>query len=797
MFKSRWSFIGAAAAAAGALVFTPLTALAEVTPDIVTIDINAITDFHGHIENAAALSQTVKDNKAANPNTIFVANGDNVGGSAFVSSVAQDQPTIDILNAMGLEVSSVGNHEFDQGYDDLSGRIEPKANWEYLISNATGVDSAKLPPVKVITTASGVTVGFVGAVTDELPTLVSPVGIAGIVVSDPVAAVDAYAGQLKDGDTANGEADLVVALIHEDYNIAAKVGANVDAVIAGHTHLDTQTTTASGAPVLEPSHYGKVLGEVSLNYDRANDKVVNATAANKSMEGVATDPEIAALYDAAKAQADELGKVPVANVSGNAYRGTNSGSDTGANRGTESSLGNLLAQSFLEYSSTMAIKADFGIMNPGGIRADFDQNTPDGVITVQEALSIQPFGNEFTTIEITAAQVYTMLEQQWNPDPAASRPVLRLGLSDNVHYVYDPAAPVGSKVLTVTIDGKTLDRADTTTKYTVASNHFLLEGGDGFKVFAEPAAAQTLNKTGIIEVDAFNYFIKKHEPLTPDFSQRSFGFTGGTDFTAEQEYSVDLASLTMTVDAESKPATVAAKLVDSAGASFDLGTFDIDPTVTPTLDDTGKATVTFTVPAEVAGGAGELVFTTDDGATFSVAVNLTAVPQPEPQPEPEPTVTPKATLNKLVTVAGGEVVVAGSDFKPGENLRLELHSTPVVLTNVTADATGAFSTTVTIPAGTALGDHSVVIVREAATDAPLSLALKVVAAETPNTDPAPTPTPAPAPAPTPELKPTLPTEKPATPELAKTGAGVETALLLTLSMLAAGGASLALRKRNS
>ena len=234
--RHRRRSVGAGAAfALAATGFVALPAGAVTNDDgTVTIDIAAISDFHGHIENAPQLDNMIKDIEAANPgDTIFAANGDLVGGSAFVSAIDQDNPTMDILDAMGLQVSSVGNHEYDKGYDDLVNRIAQQVSWPYLVSNVTPVDPP-LAPYSVVTTESDVTVAFVGAVTEELPTLVSPGGIAGLTIDDPIAAVDAQAALLKDGDPSNGEADIVVALIHETAGISKNTGADVDAVVAGH-----------------------------------------------------------------------------------------------------------------------------------------------------------------------------------------------------------------------------------------------------------------------------------------------------------------------------------------------------------------------------------------------------------------------------------------------------------------------------------------------------------------------------------------------------------------------------------
>ncbi|NUT58845.1 MAG: ExeM/NucH family extracellular endonuclease, partial [Agromyces sp.] len=181
----------------------------------VDIDLVTVNDFHGRIEQAApsggiaALSSAVKEIRAANPNTVFAAAGDMIGASTFTSFIQQDKPTIDALNAAGLDVSSVGNHEFDQGFADLTDRVMPLALWEYLGANIYEKDTT-IPalPEYWIQEFEGVRIGFVGAVTDELPSLVSPGGIAEISVGDPAEAANRVAAQLSDGKGGNGEADI-------------------------------------------------------------------------------------------------------------------------------------------------------------------------------------------------------------------------------------------------------------------------------------------------------------------------------------------------------------------------------------------------------------------------------------------------------------------------------------------------------------------------------------------------------------------------------------------------------------
>ncbi|HEU4467258.1 MAG TPA: metallophosphoesterase, partial [Agromyces sp.] len=220
---------GALATATAAALTLGGVASAQAAPSpkadeaqIVDINLVTVNDFHGRIEQAgtaggiARLASAVDSFRAENPNTVFAAAGDMIGASTFTSFIQDDVPTIETLNAAGLDVSAVGNHEFDQGFADLTDRVMPLADWEYLGANVyeVGTTDPALPEYW-IAKFQGVSIGFVGAVTDELPSLVSPDGIADITVGSPVEAANRVADQLSDGKKNNGEADIVVMLVHE------------------------------------------------------------------------------------------------------------------------------------------------------------------------------------------------------------------------------------------------------------------------------------------------------------------------------------------------------------------------------------------------------------------------------------------------------------------------------------------------------------------------------------------------------------------------------------------------------
>ncbi|MFT3943801.1 MAG: bifunctional UDP-sugar hydrolase/5'-nucleotidase [Ancrocorticia sp.] len=617
------------AVAAFTLATTGLVALpagATTNEDgTITLDIVAITDFHGHIENAAQLDNMIKEIRANNEtDTIFAANGDNVGGSAYISAIDNDNPTMSILTAMGLQVSSAGNHEFDKGYDDLVGRIAENVGWPYLLTNVSPIDDRMIPPYEIITTDSGVRVGFVGSVTADLPTLVAPSGIEGLTITDPVESVNAQAAELKDGDESNGEADVVVALIHETAGKAKNASADIDAVVAGHTHHQVEDSTASGAPVLEAGSFGEVFGHYTLTLDAETKQVVSTDA--KIVEVPKLDcaadpdanPDICGLFVEAQETATELGAQPVGTIIGGADRGTDDGTEArlGWHRGTETVAGNLIAESFYDYAKSIDRPVSFAIMNPGGVRADLDPNR-DGVVTAEESFSMQPFGNEYATVDITPAQVYTLLEQQWADESSQTwLPVQQLGFSKNISYTYAAEAAFGQHIKTVFIDGEALDRNDTTTLLTVASNAYLATGGDGYNVLKD---GQNFLTNGMIDVDVFNEYLGRNPGLVVDYSQRNISVSGEDALMAGRAARLELGSLSMTWPTEQQPLPT---VVELRYGNAILAEAPIDNTINPTLNETGTATVLFEVPGMLEPGVHE--FTVVAGPT-TMKVPVTVV----------------------------------------------------------------------------------------------------------------------------------------------------------------------------
>lgn len=603
--------------------------------DQVSLNIIGVTDFHGHLSQAkdrngnitepgaAVMACYVNKEREENPNTSFVSAGDNIGGSPFESSILKDKPTIEALNAMGLEASAVGNHEFDQGWKDLNDRVgvngDKLAKFPYLGANVKG---AEMAPSKVIE-KGGVKIGYVGTVTDTTSTLVSPDGIKGISFTDPVAATNAEAKRLKD----SGEADVIVGLVHEGMD-NKEFSGDVDAVIAGHTHV---LRKLDGKPVLvQPANYGMDLADIDIVYDKAAKKVVSVSAVNRSAKdmmdrcGATPDAEVAKIVAVAKDAAKTEGEKPVTNLKNDFYRGANGDGALGGNRGTESSLSSLIADANLYGVNELTdLKADLGVMNAGGVREDL----ASGEVTFAEAFAVQPFGNSLGVVEITGEKLKEALEQQWQP--GGKRTMLALGLSKNVQYAYNPDAEQGKRITYVSINGEPLDPTKT---YRVAGSSFLLTGGDDFKAFKEGK----FQDAGLIDIDAFNRYLKDNSDISIRPNQTSVGvqLSGaavdeakvsdealrGSVLAPEKDVTVNLSSLSYT-GKEAKPTKATAKFLRCEGkkaVTVGEASADMDNTVTDSHDETGKATVKLTVPEEAA----FLQITTDAGSKLNYPISV-------------------------------------------------------------------------------------------------------------------------------------------------------------------------------
>ncbi|EST39338.1 hypothetical protein N566_02490 [Streptomycetaceae bacterium MP113-05] len=486
----------------------------ELQPDGTTKDVPA-----GGVEY---LASSLRDARKGERYSVTAAAGDLVGASPLLSGLFHDEPTMEAMNRLDLDVTSVGNHEFDEGIAELTrlqdggchpvdgcytdGRRFRGADFPYLAANVTDEDTGRpvLEPY-TIWKHRGVRIGFIGVTLEGTPDIVSAEGVKGLKFHDEVETIDTYAKKLK-----RRGVNAVVALVHEGgapasdaYNydcdspgpgdgisgpiaeIAKNTSPMVDALVTGHTHEAYACTIPdpSGAPrtVTSAASYGKLFTDTTLTYDRRTRDIVR-TRVDAANHVVSREQPKARDMTRLIGRWNELA-APVANRPigwiGEDIPGR--GADT-----LESPLGDLIADAQLSHAQGADPEADLALMNSGGIRSDLvhaaSGSEGDGVVTYAEGFTVQPFANTVNMVDLTGEQLLAVLREQVSGANAESPKVLQV--SEGFTYTLDMTRSGADRVVadSVQLNGEGLDPGAT---YRVAVNNFLAGGGDGFPTLAE------------------------------------------------------------------------------------------------------------------------------------------------------------------------------------------------------------------------------------------------------------------------------------------------------------------------
>ncbi|WP_155391438.1 bifunctional metallophosphatase/5'-nucleotidase [Catellatospora paridis] len=505
----------------------------------------AFNDFHGAIDaptgsGAAVLGtpaggveylahwvkQLRAEGEAAGQEVVTVGAGDMIGATPLVSAAFHDEPTIELLSELGLDVSSVGNHEFDEGVTELQrmqhGGCHPVdgcfagdgfagAEFQYLAANVTDKRTKLpiLPPVDV-KIIDGVPVGFIGMTLEGTPGIVNPAGITKVDFRDEVETANLWSGLLRllgikaqvlllheggqQGATGNiSTCDGFTGVISP---IVAGLRDEIGVVVSGHTHrfYSCSLPNKSGKPVVVTSAgtNGQLVTDITLNMDRRSRTFTSIEAHNVVVEnGVrnadgtwqTTAPGVfvrnPALADpAAKTIADKY-RTAVAPLANRIVGSISADIVRDVVPSGESPLGDVIADAQLAWTASAG--AQLALMNPGGIRAAITYaNSPGGEaagqVTYGEAFTVQPFNNLVVTQSLTGAQLDAVLEQQF-AGHAGQNTTKILQISAGFSYSYDSTLPLGSRVSGLTLNGTPIDPA---ASYQVTTNDFLANGGDNF-----------------------------------------------------------------------------------------------------------------------------------------------------------------------------------------------------------------------------------------------------------------------------------------------------------------------------
>ncbi|MEU9015500.1 bifunctional metallophosphatase/5'-nucleotidase [Streptomyces sp. NPDC048479] len=549
-----------------------------------TVDVQLLSfnDLHGNLEPPAGSAGTVSEKQAdgtvkaipaggaeylatslrgarkGHPYSITAAGGDMVGASPLISGLFHDEPTIEALNKIDLDVTAVGNHEFDEGAVELArlqnggchpvegcyekGKKFKGADFPYLAANVTKETTGK-PILKPYTVwkKNGVKIGFIGVTLEGTPDIVNANGIKGLKFNDEVETINKYAKELDRQGVKS-----IVALIHEggspassSYNydcdspgagdgisgpivdIAKNITPKVDALVTGHTHQAYVCTVPdpSGKPrmVTSAASYGKLYTDTTLTYDRRTKDIVR-TSVKSANHIVSRDQAKAEDMTALIARWNKLA-APVANRPQGWISADINGRGSTA---PEKPLGDLIADAQLEgLAPADKGGAQLALMNPGGIRSDLvfkaSGSEGDGVVTYGESFTVQPFTNMMNVVDLTGAQLITTLQQQVSGPNEASPKILQV--SKGFTYTLDLKKTGAARidVASVKLNGVAIDPART---YRVAMNEFLAGGGDGFPVLKEHK-----NKlVGASDLDVFNGYLVANstaaKPITPPAADR-------------------------------------------------------------------------------------------------------------------------------------------------------------------------------------------------------------------------------------------------------------------------------------
>jgi len=543
---------------------------------LVEVQLLGFNDYHGHVTTEAAgqvdgvdagggeyLAAKLKQLRKGKKHSLTVAAGDLIGGSPAFSGLFHDEPSVESLNAMGLDVSSVGNHEFDEGVFELSrmqyGGCHPVdgcyfpaspykgARFQWLAANVVNEHGETPLPPFWIKRFEGVKVAFIGMTLEATDTLVAAAGVEGWDFLDEARTANALVPILK----RRYGVEAIVVLLHEGGSqtpppgdVDACVGISgpivainnalrpeIDVLITGHTHLPYNCVLPdrAGRPRIVTSAYsfGRVVTEVNLVLDKRTGDVRRrlSTAVNHPVERATLVPDPAVTAVIAKWQPlyDAAGNTPVGSITETVLRGGIGGSD----RGVESPAGNLVADA--QLWATSANGAQIAFMNPGGVRSDltYPQSAAlegDGVVTFGEAFTFQPFGNSLLTFPMTGAQIVAMLEEQCQP-AGSSRPFLHLGVSSGLTYDLSKTIDIvaGVSVCTavavssVKLNGVALDPTAT---YNVTANNFLADGGDNFVTFRTVRDSGVPRLDGGNDLEALINYLGAFSPVAPPGTDR-------------------------------------------------------------------------------------------------------------------------------------------------------------------------------------------------------------------------------------------------------------------------------------
>jgi len=537
-------------------------------PETTSITIFSINDFHGNIQSEqpvpylltkpditnpgktvqvpaggyAYLATKLKERRAAVGPSILVGAGDLMGASPMGSALLKDEPVVEALNRLDLSVTAVGNHEFDAGTADLMRRINGAcpvngcayadfhgAKYAYLGANIheSGSSQPWLPPY-AIRQIGDIKIGFIGAVTADVPNLVAGDAVKQLRFEDEATAINRYVPELQKQGV-----NTIVVLIHEGavykgpendpsyrceglqgpiIDITKKLDKAISLVISGHSHQG-YTCKIDGRLVVQGRSYGAFLTESTLTIDRKTGQVIDTKAVNHliDQQSILPDAQALLLVNQVAKQTAAMRQRPVMTLTKPLLRFSEKDH-------FDSALGNMIADAQLHLAEHLGT-ADMAFMNEGGIRSDLPSGAQKQPVEVSfgDIYAVQPFGNGIVRMQLTGAQIIEVLQQQWHGRPAGE--IKKLYVSKGFSYEWNRDTPSDQAITHVELNGKPLDLNHS---YSVIVNSFLADGGDGFTVFKQATERQLVGR----DLDAMESYMREQGGRINEISVNRVKATG-------------------------------------------------------------------------------------------------------------------------------------------------------------------------------------------------------------------------------------------------------------------------------
>ncbi len=528
-----------------------LSACVHKAPSDVEVNVVAINDFHGYIQpstyiyqdptdpektittqagGVAAIGGLLNELRAKDPQLLFVGVGDLIGASPPVSNIWADEPSIAAMNLLRLDLSSLGNHEFDEGKKELLRQIDggcdsPRpdkackyypeyggASYPYIAANVLDSETGRpLFPPYVIKEVKGVKIAFIGAEVEDLASVVAKSSMAGIRVIDEADAINAYIPEIKkqgvkaivavihQGGTSHSPFTGCKNLTGEIVDIAHRLNPEVDVLLSAHTH-EGYICKLGKLSVTQGASYGHLLTHLRLRVNTETGDVDDVYAENILIDPnrFKADPALQQLQDRLVERSRDVLDRPIARIGARVITRE-------ANKAGESAMGDLVGDA--QWAATRALGAQFAIMNPGGIRSEFLLSEGQEKLVFSQVSAVHPFKGTLQVLTLTGAEIKALLERQWLDDTEEGfRP---LQVSASLKYQWDAERPLGNRVLldSIRIQGKALNLS---ANYRITANAFLADGGDNFAVLKQ---AKNRQDSGIRDITALIDYLMAMDKL--------------------------------------------------------------------------------------------------------------------------------------------------------------------------------------------------------------------------------------------------------------------------------------------